>query len=208
LTGNGQHEPRCIQTENSPLVSAHEGGNPMPHRAACLSVLLATVAISPAYAQDVPPRLALEPTVYCRHVAATTLDVARATSGPESYYIATNECPAGDETITEPEFNVGASGRTGKRAPARAAAPAPAPVAFPRPVRPERPSRYIITVMFCSADNCEITKPETTTYDSYAECSNATLKKSASLNDWITSHRNDGQRSGEILCLRVSQTFR
>src|SRR5690348_16696749 len=60
---------------------------------------------------------------------------------------------------------------------------------------------YVIAILLCLGDNCDLVRPEpATTYPSYETCSDAAAKNAAKLGD-IAARSREGGREGEIICL-------
>jgi formylglycine-generating enzyme required for sulfatase activity len=64
------------------------------------------------------------------------------------------------------------------------------------------PAGYVIAILLCLGDNCDLVRPEpATSYPSYETCSDAAAKNAAKLGD-IAARSREGGRDGEIICLR------
>src|SRR6185437_1979230 len=64
------------------------------------------------------------------------------------------------------------------------------------------PAGYVIAILLCLGDNCDLVRPEpATSYPSYETCSDAAAKNAAKLGD-IAARSREAGREGEIICLR------
>src|ERR1700719_3790117 len=64
------------------------------------------------------------------------------------------------------------------------------------------PAGYVIAILLCLGDNCDLVRPEpVTSYPSYETCSEAAAKNAAKLGD-IAARSREAGREGEIICLR------
>jgi len=63
------------------------------------------------------------------------------------------------------------------------------------------PAGYVIAILLCLGDNCDLVRPEPTiTYPSYETCSDAAAKNAAKLGE-IAARSREAGREGEIICL-------
>jgi len=61
---------------------------------------------------------------------------------------------------------------------------------------------YVIAILLCLGDNCDLVRPEpATSYPNYETCSDAAAKNAAKLGD-IAARSREAGREGEIICLR------
>jgi formylglycine-generating enzyme required for sulfatase activity len=64
------------------------------------------------------------------------------------------------------------------------------------------PAGYVIAILLCLGDNCDLVRPEpATSYPNYETCSDAVAKNAAKLGD-IAARSREAGREGEIICLR------
>ncbi len=64
------------------------------------------------------------------------------------------------------------------------------------------PAPYVIAILMCLGDNCDIVRPEpAVSYPTYEICSEATAKNAVKLGEIAARHREAG-REEEIICLR------
>src|SRR5260221_11916450 len=63
------------------------------------------------------------------------------------------------------------------------------------------PAGYVIAILLCLGDNCDLVRPEPAiSYPSYEACSDAAAKNAAKLGE-IAARSREAGREGEIICL-------
>jgi formylglycine-generating enzyme required for sulfatase activity len=67
------------------------------------------------------------------------------------------------------------------------------------------PAGFVLAIMLCSGDNCDMVRAEPgVSYPTYEACAAASASKSTMLNDLVAQYRS-GKREADIICLREVQ---